>query len=174
MKRFSITIFLLLIVSAVAFAQNQTLPKSCRNILDKNFRGWKFANISPEIQKFLRANSPRGNSKGNFITGDWNGDGKTDYAVLINHGSEILNDGTRLPRSLSVAFVSGGKDFRHFVIDTFGDYAAFQKNGTKAYDFETQSTVKFSNDAIFIGIWEKSGASYVWRKDRFIRFITSD
>lgn len=131
------------------------------------------AQVATDIQKFLHVNGSQ-NDSGNLITGDWNGDGKLDYAVLINHGYETLNDGTKEPRRVTVAFVSSGKVFEYFVLNTFGDYIAKDKKGTKAYDYETNSPIKFSNDAIFVGIWEKAGNSYVWRKDKFIYFNTSD
>ncbi len=80
MKKFFILIFLLFSLAGFSQAQSGGLPASCRKILDKNFRGWKFAKISDEIQKHLRENiSP--DTRGNLISGDWNGDGKTDYAV---------------------------------------------------------------------------------------------
>ncbi|MEO6589056.1 MAG: hypothetical protein ABIP06_06990, partial [Pyrinomonadaceae bacterium] len=113
-------------------------------------------------------------NSGNFLVGDWNGDGKRDYAVLINYGFETLNDGKKLPRTVTIAFVSRSKNLKHFVLDTSGEYIAFEKKGTTSYDYETDSRFKFSNDAIFSGIWEKAGVSYVWRKDKFIYFVTSD
>lgn len=173
MKRFLLVTISLCIFSNIAFAQNSQLPENCRTILDKNFRGWKLAKVSGDIQKFLRENNSKNNS-GNFLVGDWNGDGKSDYAVLINHGYEVLNDGTKLPGKVSVAFVSRGKNFKHFVLDTFGDYISLDKKGSTAYDHETKSPIKFGNDAVFVGIWEKAGTSYVWRKNKFINFLTSD
>jgi hypothetical protein len=173
MKRFFAAIFFLCVFSTALFAQNRTLPVECRKILDKNFRGWKFKKIPAEIQKFLRENESK-NADGNFISGDWNGDGKKDFAVLVTHGSETLNDGTKLPRDVSVAFMRVGKGYKYFVLDTFGDYLAFEKKGTTAYDYESQSKIKLINDAIAVGLWEKSSRSYVWRKNKFIYFITSD
>lgn len=172
-KKFFVTGFLLFVFSAVSLAQNKTLPDDCRKILDENFRGWKFKKILPEIQKFLRESYPK-NVEGNFVSGDWNGDGKTDYAVLIDHGNHILNDGTKLSRDVSIAFVRRGNTFRYFVLDTSGDYLAFEKKGTTAYDHNTQSGIRFSNDAISVGLWEKSARAYVWRKNKFIYFATSD
>ena len=173
MKRFLILIFSLCLFSTISSAQTQQLPKSCREILDKNFRRWQMAKVSGDIQNYLREINLRNNS-GNFLVGDWNGDGKQDYAVLIKHGFEILNNGTKSPRNVSVAFVSRASGFKHFVLDTFGDYIALDKKGRTAYDHESKSSIKFSNDAIFVGIWEKAGTSYVWRKDKFIYFLTSD
>ncbi len=173
MKRFLVAFFLVSACAIVSFSQNQQLPDKCRKILDTNFRGWKSKEISVDIKNYLQKYEPK-NADGNFIAGDWNGDGKKDFAVLINHGSETLNDGTKLPRDVSVAFVSVGKSYKYFVLDTFGDYIALSKKGTKAYDYESQSGIRFSNDAVSVGLWEKSAVSYVWRKNKFIRFTTSD
>jgi hypothetical protein len=173
MKRFFIAIFFLCVFSSVLFAQSRILPVECRKILDRNFRGWKFKKIPADIQKFLRENYSK-NADGKIISGDWNSDGKKDFAVLINHGSETLNDGTKLPRNIAVAFMRAGKSYKYFVLDTFGDYLAFEKKGSKDYDYESQSGFKYANDAIAVGLWEKSSRSYVWRKNKFIYFITSD
>jgi hypothetical protein len=173
MKRFFTAIFFLCVFSTALFAQNRTLPVECRKILDKNFRGWKFKKISVDIKKYLQKYDSK-KADGNFISGDWNGDGKKDFAVLITHGSETLNDGMKLPRDVSVAFVRDDKSYKYFVLDTSGDYISLDKKGTTAYDHETQSGIKFVNDAVFVGIWEKSGRSYVWQKNKFIYFITSD
>jgi len=173
MKKFFILIFLLFSLAGFSQAQSGGLPASCRKILDKNFRGWKFAKISGEIQKHLRENiSP--DTRGNLISGDWNGDGKTDYAALIEHGEDVLNDRMKLKRNLAVAFVRSGKTYKHSVLDTAGDYIAFEKKGAKAYDYDTQSGIRFKTDAVFVGIWEKAGRSYVWRRGKFIYFQTSD
>lgn len=173
MKRLLLLKFLVLVCVTFSFSQTRELPDDCRKILDKNFRGWKYKAISADIKKFLQKNDAK-NAAGNFISGDWNGDGKRDFAVLINHGTVTLNGGTKPERDVSIAFVRDRQSYKYFVLDTFGDYLAVDKKGATAYDYETQSNIKFDNDAIFVGIWEKGGRSFVWRKNKFIYFTTSD
>ncbi len=110
----------------------------------------------------------------NFIKGDWNGDGKIDYAVLIEQGklensqSEVIGE-----RRFTVAFVRTQKSFKYFQFDG-GDYIELMKKGSKDYNYETDKNFRYKTDAIFDGIWEKAGVSYVWERGKFIEIITSD
>lgn len=110
----------------------------------------------------------------NLIRGDWNGDGRMDYAVLIEQGklkntaNEIIED-----RRLLIAFVKNRKGFRYSQFDG-GDFIQLMKKGAKDYDYNTGKDFRYKTDAIFSGIWEKSGVSYVWEKGKFVEIVTSD
>jgi len=173
MKKFFITAFLIFSFGGLSEARSVELPAACRKILNENFRGWKMKKILPEIEKYLRENVSR-DARGNLASGDWNGDGKTDYAALIEHGEHILNDETKLKRDVSLAFVRNGKTYKYFVLDTSGDYIQSEKKGSTGYDYDTQSDFRFKTDAIFVGIWEKAGRSFIWRRNKFIYRQTSD
>lgn len=49
-----------------------------------------------------------------------------------------------------------------------------EKKGSRDYNFETGKNFIYKNDAIFVGIFEKAGESYVWQKGKFISIVTSD
>jgi hypothetical protein len=182
MKRFFIFIFLFFSLDGFSFGQDVNLPAACRKILNEKHRGWRFAKILPEIQKHLRETVSSDDARGDLIAGDWNGDGRRDYAALIEHGTlyssdgnpVLTNDGKMLKRNVAVAFVQSGKSYEYFLLDDYGDYLLTEKKDTPLYDYSTKSRVRFKTDTIFAGIWEKAGRSFVWHKNKFIYFQTSD
>ncbi|MGC2235074.1 MAG: hypothetical protein WA584_02860 [Pyrinomonadaceae bacterium] len=172
MKRILLLSFLLIITLSNVQAQSVELPDSCKKLLDKNYQGWKPAPIQKDITDYFRGKNL--SNQLNLVKGDWNGDGKMDYAALIKHGKskneagEIIGD-----RRLTIAFVSRRKGYRHFSFDG-GDYIVLMKKGSEDYDYNTDKKFRYRTDAIFDGIWEKAGVSYVWKNGKFIEIITSD
>ena len=168
MKRLFFLNLLILCFSMVPTqAQQINLPKKCQKILNQKHPGWKIAEISPEIldwfQKSKQSYQP------NLIKGDWNGDGKTDYALLIQKAKFRKNE----PGVFLIAFVKNASSYSFHQLEGY-DYIMLMKKGEKDYDFETDKTFVYKNDAIFAGIFEKAGTSFVWRKGRFIAILTSD
>ncbi|MET0753906.1 MAG: hypothetical protein ABWZ66_11055, partial [Pyrinomonadaceae bacterium] len=97
-----------------------------------------------------------------------------DYAALIEHGKSKNGAGEIIgSRRLTIAFVSRGKGYRYFSFDG-GDYIVLMKKGAEDYDYNTGKKFRYQTDAIFDGIWEKSGVSYVWKNGKFIEIVTSD
>lgn len=172
MKKILFILFFLFANFAVVQAQSASLPSGCKKILNKNFRGWKFATIQKEVSDYHRKKkfpfSP------NFIKGDWNGDGKMDYAVLIEQGKLKNSAGEVIEnRRLTIAFVRTGNIFKYFQFDG-GDFIQLMKKGSKDYDYNTDKDFRYQTDAIFDGIWEKAGVSYVWKNGKFTEIVTSD
>ncbi len=60
------------------------LPPDVRATLDEQYRGWRFATLDAQFSGLLAAgDSPE------WIKGDYDGDGKVDYAVhIVNEGSD--------------------------------------------------------------------------------------
>jgi hypothetical protein len=170
------TFFLFLLsVLALSTVQAQTieLPNACKKILDKNFRGWKLAKIRDDIIEYYREEKlPH---QLNVIKGDWNGDGKSDYAALIEREKLKNNDGKVFDdESLIVAFIRGsGRGYKHYSF--FGsEYITLMEKGSQDYSYETNKTFRYENDAIFSGYFEKGGTSHIWNGKKFIAIITSD
>ncbi len=91
-------------------AQSIQLPTVCKKILDKKFRGWKHAKVPKNVSDYHQER--KFPFEPNLIKGDWNGDGKIDYAVLIEHGKWKNSQGGVIEnRSFTVAFVRTQKGF---------------------------------------------------------------
>lgn len=157
-------------------AQNysEKLPSSTRFMLNKRFPGWKFAEVSAEVRQFfekeMKGASPT------LVSGDFDGNGRLDYAALIQHGKIFDERGKAIgPRYYLVAFLRRGARYRmHVIKDPEGEYLCLAEKGTQDYDYEAQKEITYANDAIMTGIFEKAGTSYVYKNGRFFSFLSSD
>ena len=151
-----------------------SLPPKMKVALDRRFPGWKYLEVEEEITTFLRQEISRF-VRPDLISGDFNGDGRADYAVLIE---QIRSVGKRreaeVRRSYLVIFLKQRTGFQVHVLDPAGAYLTRIKRGRWDYDYETQSYFTYQNDAIFAGIFGKAGTSYIYRKGRFRAVHTSD
>ena len=150
------------------------LPSSARSALNRRFPGWKFAEVSHEVQQFFETEM-----KGTLpylIAGDFDGNGEPDHAALIRHGRVRNGEGKAIwPRFFLVVFLRKSRGYRMYVIkDPNGEYLGLKKKGTKDFSYDEQKEITYANDAIFTGIFEKGGSSYVYENGRFRSFVSSD
>ncbi|MCU1264472.1 MAG: hypothetical protein JWM21_790 [Acidobacteria bacterium] len=151
-----------------------SLPASLKFDLDRKFPGWRYLTVDDEISSFLRENvSPY--ARPNLISGDFDGNGDRDYAALIEHKNSSGKTGSpdESPVSL-VIFLRTVTGFKMHVLDPEGDYLVSMKRGAWDYDFEAQRYFTYPHDAIFTGIFEKAGSSYIYENGRFRSIVTSD
>jgi hypothetical protein len=167
------TIFVTTLFYICLFSINVTaneLPPLCKTILDSKFSGWKMAQSVKGVAEYFKTekitNAP------NLTMGDWNGDKMQDVAVLIEYGSEKVDD-KMMPMFWTIAFIKSPKGYSHFKLEG-GDYLQTVKKGKKDFNAETNRSFVHKTDAIFSGIWEKSGAVYIWDKTKFKSVIISD
>jgi hypothetical protein len=156
-------VFLCFCCGPASPAQSE-LPKSSIQMLNRRFPGWKFVDVSPEVRKFvkdyLKAASPV------IISGDFDGDRRRDYAALIRR---------RESRYYLVIFLRRNRGHKmHVIKDPSGEYLTLAKKGTRDYNYNEQKEITYANDAIQTGIFEKGGMSYVYKKGKFISFVSSD
>src|SRR5688500_6981505 len=147
---------ILLLVSLLFFpshlaAQNNSnhLPASARALLNRRFPGWKFGDITPEVQQFF--NESLKDASPVLISGDFDGNGRRDYAALIKHGKEFNYLGTPFSdRHLLVIFLRRTRSYRMYVVKdaTAGNYITLAKKGTSDYNYGTDKQVTYANDAI--------------------------
>ena len=151
------------------------LPAAIKSALDRKFPGWKFAPVSDEIRRFLRENVST-DTRPEMISGDFDGNGRLDYAVLIEHGN-IFNE-KRQPIGKNiyvVAFLRKGAGFKLYVLEKGNnEYLALSKKGEKDYSYQTDQNFVYAHDAVFAGIFDKGGSSFIYRNGRFHSVITSD
>lgn len=92
---FLTSLFLMTFCTQTTFAQ--ALPTKIKNYLNKNYSGWKIGGYDKacyETKQFM-------------ITGDFNGDRKSDYAVKFNKGS----------KGYIFAFVAQGNDYKAHLLE---------------------------------------------------------
>ena len=81
-----------ILCSSLAYAQDQQteslkhLPQEIRLFLDQKYPGWKFAPVS---ELAMECNDVETQSHPSLTWGDFNGDGKTDFAVQIIQNGRI-------------------------------------------------------------------------------------
>lgn len=163
-NRTPILALILLAVCSPIFARSVVLPAGAKKVLDTKFKSWRLADVNEDISKFYKER--RSHEQPNLIKGDWNSDGKQDFAVQLQN----REDGEK---KIIVALMRTPSGFETHVLDA-ADCIMSEKKGKKAYNFETKRSFRFKHDAIFSYIWEKAGGSYVWTGNRFRYILTSD
>ena len=170
MKKFAFLFVVMLVMSPVAFGQK--LPEAFKAKLDGQFAGWRFAPIDQVIQDYHRQEKFPGYP--NLLSGDFDGNGQTDYAAFI-----VYKKAGRIFSSV-VALLQRNRQIRHYILeknrgdDVSGQSINLMKKGEKDFNHDTNREFYYRYYAIFIGIWEKGGSSYIYSKGRFISFVTSD
>lgn len=168
MKKYIIfNLAVLLFGFASVQAQRITLPAECARILDQKFKGWKMAKVNKEVADWLKKSklpfAP------NLIKGDFDGDAKTDFAVLIQQTVDSQ------PMNSTIVFMKSAKSYKIFSLKgSDGDYLVFEKKGNKAFDHEKNKGFVYKTDAVTVGIWEKAATSYIWKNGKFVGIVTSD
>ena len=150
------------------------LPPSALLMLERKFPGWRFVEVSQEVRQFFE--TERKGESPHLISGDFDGNGRPDHAVLIWHGHVVNESGGPIgPQSYLVVFLRKGKRYQmHVIKDPDGEYLCLAKKGTRDYDYEKQEEISYANDAILTGIFEKGGSSYVYQRGKFRSFVSSD
>jgi hypothetical protein len=149
------------------------VPLPVKRELDKRFPGWRFPQINPEIGKYLRENqSPDAHPA--FIRGDFDGNGQTDYAALIEYGTACLKGGKTSIETGVVVFLGNGNKFKFHRLNEASEYIALMKKGERDYNYETDKKFTYKNDAVFTGYWEKGGVTFVYERGKFRSIVTSD
>jgi hypothetical protein len=70
-------------------ARAVVLPAAVRSMLDSKYPGWQPSHVGADVQAFVRERSPVASA--NMITGDFDGNGRPDYAILLEYpsGSQV-------------------------------------------------------------------------------------
>lgn len=150
-------------------------PEVVKSELDKRFPGWKFQKEREDILKYLKESvSP--DARPEFIKGDFDGNGEQDYAVLFEQGKVQNEQGNDIGADIHlVAFLQKKNKFEvREIEDGYGDFLMLEEKGSSGYNYETDKNFTFKNDAVFSGIFEKAGVSYIYENDKFREIVTSD
>jgi hypothetical protein len=118
------------------------IPAAIRTILDQRHTGWRVAGVSPEVRIAL------GQKLGltpNVVSGDFDGNGRVDYAMLVEYPDTDGPD-TRFTHFVDAfAFLGNGAGFALIPLrdrrpgpnpDLF---LTLQPRGTQGFDFEANA-----------------------------------
>lgn len=162
---------------AAGGAETVQVPRAVRSALDERFPGWRFSQADEEVRRFFGERLP--GARPDLIRGDFDGDGRTDYAVLVEHGN-FDRRGKTFDRVVErLAFLKRGSGYRLFVLERNSPadselYLTLARKGEEGRDFHTGRKFRYPNDSIRVSNFGKSGGTYVYRGGRFRYVYESD
>ena len=169
--------FLLAPAAALGRDKSARLPGAVKSALNKKFPGWRFSEVSGEVQQFLRERHP--GARPNLIEGDFDGNRQTDYAVLIEHGN-FDRRGKSFSRVVELlAFLRRGSGYKLFNLERTSPanpelYLTLARKGAEGFDFHADRKFRYPNDSIGFDYFGKAGGTYIYRRGRFRYVYESD
>jgi hypothetical protein len=150
------------------------LPHPIKVLLDKNFPGWQFPAVSDDDCQSVKSWGGK-DAFAQLIQGDFDGDGRLDYAVLIEVESGTDDRGlVSRPAYYVVAFLARRNEYRmRMVTQEGGGCLQLMPKGEGDYDYDAQRGFTYSRDTIFSG-GGCCGSSYLYEHGKFRGVITSD
>ncbi len=181
--RYVLLLSLVLTTMTVANAERRTpaLPSAVRASLDQHYPGWKFPTVSPLVTDLFVSWESRPTTAGlpHLIEGDFDRDGKRDYAVLIVHGNVFNAAGVPFERREKlIVFLRRGRGYQSRLLSSEGFnsevYLGQQHRGDVVYDLATDRTFVCEKDAIIFCYFEKGATLHVYRRGKFRQIIVGD
>lgn len=149
--------------------QKPVLPAGVKKLLDRGFPGWRF---HPAPQDDCDTVKSIGGEYAypEMIIGDFDDDGQSDYAVLVDGDPDLLDR----PGGYIIAFLSRNNAYAMRIITREGGSSLLlMPKGSSDFDYGTQREFTYSRDTIFSGEG-MGGMSYVYENGKFRAIITSD
>jgi hypothetical protein len=154
MKNLITFIAVLLLFGFTQTVSAQSVPAKVKNYLKANYPDW-------EITKGCFSD-PKIKSK-SIVSGDFNGDGKLDYAVAINKDT----------RDYTLALIATAKGFKSFNLQAIGGDGehtpmanlAVEKKGGKI----AGTSIRLKTDAIIVGECDANLDVHYWQNGKFTK-----
>lgn len=166
----ALTTFAFGALTHAAFADGVSIPKPIRADLDHRYPHWQLYDLDamqPGERKYCKA-EPGWSS---FVTGDFNGDGQPDYAVLIASGK----------RGYALAYMKRGTEYRAFNLfpakpgDTgSAGYLMLAAKGAVHGSVTTGRSQAALQDGVSLIFCESSLATYFFKHGRFVQKVEVD
>jgi hypothetical protein len=149
------------------------LPRPIKVLLDKQFPGWQFPGVSEDDCQSVKTWGGK-EAYAQLTQGDFDGDGRLDYAVLIEHGSIIDRGVVVGARTCIVAFFHRQDGYKMKVVTREGGGCLqLMRRGESDYDYEAQREFTYKYDTMMSGEG-MGGTSYLYENGKFRAIITSD
>jgi hypothetical protein len=141
---------------------SQLLSTVQKATLASRFPGW---NVRRQCVTEVMENTDLDPKMASVAAGDYDGDGRTDVAVLLESAAA--------DRTMVVVFMSRTGSLPVTAGDGSG-YLGTISRGSRGHDYETERDFTYTSDAIFTGDFRCCGASFIWRDGKFVRVATDD
>lgn len=138
------------------------LPPIFVAALDRNFPDWKYAEVAQDVRQFF-GKSDHANASLNMGRGDFDGDGRQDYAVMISYGQAPIRR-----ESIVAALLNKNSGIEVHDLGP-SDYLLLERKGDKS-----PGANNLANDAISVGNFEKSSSIRFYKNGKFETIWTSD
>jgi len=154
--------------------ETPALPLPIKVLLNRQYPEWEFPEVSDEDCYSVR-NCGGPEAYAQMIKGDFNDDGRLDYAVLIQQNAQANDKGVARPLIVHiVAFFRKPKGYEmRPVTSEGGSCLILMHKGTGDYDYEAQREFTYPRDTIMSG-FGMGGMSYLYENGKFRAIITSD
>jgi hypothetical protein len=131
------------------------LPAELTSALNQDYPDWTFPSADQEVvQAFAALNG----ADPNAISGDFDGDGHTDYAVRLHTPSMAEN------KALIVTYVSREGSFDKHVLPEVGEISRtflwLARKGGMYPDIRKHEEIRLTNDSV--GVASASRAGWIW------------
>jgi hypothetical protein len=167
----------LLPTTVASSVKSDRLPEVINSTLNRKFPGWRLSEVSVDVRQFFRERFP--DARPNLIEGDFDGNGRTDYALLIEHTNFNKSGKTFTHVVELLAFLKKGATYKLYTLKESAPatpelYLTLAGKGKEGRTFHTQSRFRYPNDSITASYFEKAGGTYIFRKGRFRYVVESD
>ena len=161
--RASAVLIVLAPLAAFANAMAATaISASCRSAIDSEVKNWHV----PVVSKDVAAWAKQKHFNPVVATGDFDGNGETDQAVLVETSDSV---------KIAVCFSNQhGTILRLIERPYCSDYVARNPARSEVYNYETGATEMIERDGISVGCFEKAGATYVYERGSAGSWIRTD
>jgi hypothetical protein len=145
-----------------AFEKGTELPDAVRADLNRHAGAWRLVSIK----------QPGAGKCVSVVTGDFDGNGQSDYAVYI-----VAGKGPTEKRQRLILYLKNGEQYSRRTLSRQSpnndECLGFFRKGTKDYRYDTHQSFRYRYDTV--GLFsEKAGESYLYRRGRFYAVLTSD
>jgi len=140
------------------------LPEDVRAVIQSTYRSWE---VARHCRRDLEREQSYGLMTPSVAVGDFDGDGRSDLAVLLRARSGW-------PRTIIVAFLDTERGLTTVLAGDGLEVISTIPKGTLDYSYDDNRMITFQNDAIETSCCECCGDALIYRRGRFFRVTTAD
>ena len=167
-----------LLVYSQECADRELIPinETAKAYIEENFKSSRIADTSNFISDWCSFYDE--DEVPYYQEGDFNGDGKTDYALMLYSENNFMivmlhNEGAnKYSHHILTEEKSDGLNYMISKIELEIGFG-IQPPG-ELYDFDTDTTINISTNSLIVYFFEKGAESYYWKDNKYNRIHSGD